>query len=502
MKTRLFLSALLAHCCVLVASAIEVVVDDLHYEVDAQTQTASVISDTGLEIVGDWSEFYEEKMPSTYSGDVVIPATITVDGIDYRVTSINDCAFYHCSNLTSVNILADVTCIGYNAFEQCPKLTSVVIPETVTEIRNNAFYGCGNLASIDIPESVIFLGTDVFYGNAWIRNQPDGEIYAGRVLYCYKGTMPANTHIAIKEGTTQICNSAFENCSELTAVYIPQSVTIIGERAFQKCNALTECTLPPNLSVIQEWTFAYCTNLTSIIFPINLKEIRNNAFTQCNNVIDVYCPADSLPVTRIAAFTGMSYKQATLYVPQSSLEAYRNTSPWSLFGAFVPLGSYETEQCASPTIAYQEGKLIFTSQTKGAVCVTDITDNDITRHYGSEIPLSVTYTIRAVAKCIGYKDSAPTVATLCWVDATPTGEEEITVQTKEIKAVPVLVQRQGRMIRIAGASAGTPVSTYDLSGRLLDSTTASEGETVLSINNESQQPIILKIGKQTIKMMP
>ena len=72
-----------------------------------------------------------------------------------------------------------------------------------------------------------------------INNQPNGLVYAGKVAYEYKGTMPKNTSIVLKEGTLGIGDSAFEDCSRLTSITIPDSVTSIGYEAFSGCRNLT-----------------------------------------------------------------------------------------------------------------------------------------------------------------------------------------------------------------------------------------------------------------------
>ena len=80
----------------------------------------------------------EEK----YSGEVVIPSSITVEGKEYTVTSIGVKAFVSCFGLTSVTIPNSVTSIGSYAFQYCSRLTSVTIPNSVTSIGNSAFSGC------------------------------------------------------------------------------------------------------------------------------------------------------------------------------------------------------------------------------------------------------------------------------------------------------------------------------------------------------------------------
>ena len=88
------------------ASAYDVKVDGICYNLNSEGKTAEVTSG-------------EEK----YSGEVVIPSSITVEGKEYTVKSIGNEAFYKCSGLTSVDILNSVTSIGDYAFGGCSGLT-------------------------------------------------------------------------------------------------------------------------------------------------------------------------------------------------------------------------------------------------------------------------------------------------------------------------------------------------------------------------------------------
>ena len=104
-----------------------------------------------------------------------------------------------------------VTSIGASAFEACYDLTSITIPDSVTSIGFAAFRGCTGLTSITIPDSVISVGGSAFYGTAWYNSQPDGDVYAGKVYYEYKGKMSGNTSIEIKAGTKGIADSGQRN---------------------------------------------------------------------------------------------------------------------------------------------------------------------------------------------------------------------------------------------------------------------------------------------------
>lgn len=215
---------------------------------------------------------------------------VSID-IPNSVTTIGWSAFQKCTGLTSVNISNGVTSIERSAFEGCSKLASIDIPNSVTDIGESAFKNCTSLVSVTLGDNVTNIGNEAFAGTPWYenwyKNQPNGIVYIGKMVYGYKGTMPANTHLVVREGTTRINGSAFEGCTGLVSITIPNSVTSIGNYAFSGCTGLTSITFPESLTSIGFYTFKGCTGLTSITIPKNIKYIGFSAFDDCQNLTSV-----------------------------------------------------------------------------------------------------------------------------------------------------------------------------------------------------------------------
>lgn len=149
-----FYTILILALAALTTYAHDVEVNSIYYNLNHQTQEATVT------FKGKTSDYFPEE----YSGSVNIPTSITVNNVEYSVTSIGVQAFYECYGLTSVTIPSSVTSIGVQAFRSCSGLTSVNIPSSVTSIGHSAFSGCRNLTSITIPNSVTTIESSTFYG--------------------------------------------------------------------------------------------------------------------------------------------------------------------------------------------------------------------------------------------------------------------------------------------------------------------------------------------------
>ena len=247
--------------------------------------------------------------PTHTGGHNEIPALVANGGIDYSVTSIDEFAFYNCSNLTGIVIPDSVTSIGERAFYGCSSLTGVVIPDSVTSIGNAAFEDCSGLKSITIPDSVTSIGVGAFSGCSNLTeivvgnenhdySSLDGVLFneaQTTLVQCPGGKSGTYT---IPDNVISIGYAAFWGCAGLTSIHIPDSVTEIGEGAFLACLRLEKIIIPDSITDIGSGTFNTCTNRTNSIIPIASTQFGTAGLRICYSLTTLIFGIVSLELVR------------------------------------------------------------------------------------------------------------------------------------------------------------------------------------------------------------
>lgn len=238
------------------------------------------------------------------------------------VAVIGNSAFRNCDNLLEISIPYSTIKIGESAFASCDKLESVTILNNATTIGAGAFSDCYQLADVDIPETLSFANAGSAFEYTPYRSALEsdsyGIVYMGDLLV--RVTDKTLSEYRIKEGTKAIGYAAFEGCTNVESIIIPDSVNIIGDQAFRLCAKLKNISIPDAITEIGHSVFddtAYInddanwengifyvgnhlikanTDITSCNIRPGTKLINNDAFSGCNQLETVIIPDG---VTRI-----------------------------------------------------------------------------------------------------------------------------------------------------------------------------------------------------------
>ena len=291
------------------------------------------------------------------------------------------------SNIASVVIPASVNNIGEQAFLKSANLMAVYCKPTTppaisASVNGGIFDGNASGRKIYVPKESVWayktaehwsdyadaiVGYD-FENGEIVEMQPNNEIWYTNgsttkatipsTTNAFDANVVSNTYDAAKEcwvikfdgEVTSIGESAFEDCSSLTSVTIPDSVTSIGYSAFWNCSSLTSVTIPDSVTTIGDYAFEWCESLTSVTIGDSVTTIGERAFYGCSSLISltigngvttigsyafydcssltsVYCKAITPPAGGSRMFYNSSGRK--IYVPMESVEAYKSAEGWS-----------------------------------------------------------------------------------------------------------------------------------------------------------------------------
>ena len=265
-----------------------------------------------------------------YSGDLIIPSSVggcTVKGIG--IYPGKDQPFSYCVNLNSVTIPATVQTI-YDSFTNCPNLTKITclgtvppecygyvalpngelgsgfeqqiyenvtlyVPNNVIETYRNAPVWCyfQNIVGVDVSPVIEFADQNVkaLCVQNWDING-DGELSQDEAaavtdlnnVFTGNRTITSFNELEYFTGLATIGYMAFQGCTSLTSVVIPNSVTSIDQGVFAGCSALMNVTIPNSVMSIGYNAFYNCRKFTSVTIPASVTSIGNNAFQGCTTL--------------------------------------------------------------------------------------------------------------------------------------------------------------------------------------------------------------------------
>ena len=196
---------------------------------------------------------------------------------------------------------------------------NILTPTTVEVIANNPAYS----GSVTIPSSVTYNSTS--YAVA--------SIGASAFQNC-----TGLTSVTIPNAVTSIGDYAFHNCTGLTSVTIPNSVTTIAEGAFFYCTGLTSVTIPNAVTLIGNLAFYNCTGLTSVTIPNSVTSIGDSAFAFCTGLTSVTVNWTTPLAINANVFQGVTLSGVALNVPAGTVATYDAAAVWTEFGS-ITLGT-------------------------------------------------------------------------------------------------------------------------------------------------------------------
>ena len=372
MKRLLYLKTLAAivACLALApsASAYSFVKDGIYYSVNGTSASVT----------------YKDANYNSYSGTVIIPATVTNGGTTYDVRAIGPSAFQNCSNLRRVVIPSSVEYLMNYAFQNCTGLTNITIPATVFTIYNHVFEGCTGLKSViclnpnarpcnannfstttysraklivpqgslsayqsatdawgsfgSIEEMTCDFVEDAIFYNILNDNMVEvtnvvrgAEAYSGNIVIPQTVTHSGTTYTVVAVG-----NEAFYYGHQLYTLELPSTVNSIGNYAFYECINLESVNIPEGVQYLNYCSFAHCRALSDITIPSSVTWIAQNCFYGCTTLSSIRCKATTPPMcVDSSCFPSTAYDEASLYVPAGSLSAYRSASVWQNFNSIV-----------------------------------------------------------------------------------------------------------------------------------------------------------------------
>ena len=190
------------------------------------------------------------------------------------IRTIADCAFEH-ARVTEVTTPETLKFIGYNAFWDCQELVSISLGKLVKTLGYGPFRMCNKLQVISVHEDNENFAV------------VDGILYNYQLSSVVRCPQMTSGKVILPHTIRKINAYAFEWCTEIESVEIPEGCVFIGNSAFSTCENLSDVILPKTMEYIDTSAFSYCNSIDSIVIPDSVYYLGKYAFNCCHNLKEV-----------------------------------------------------------------------------------------------------------------------------------------------------------------------------------------------------------------------
>lgn len=274
------------------------------------------------------------SMHRTDNSALVIPESVTYDGVSYTVTSMAAGAFAN-TTISSIDIQASIAEIPQNAFSGCSNMSTVTMNAAVTTIGDNAFFGCSRLIAPQFPESVTSIGASAFENCTSLgalvlppKASLGDRAFAGSDI----------SSITFQTEKVNLGTNLFDGVTSLTKVIIPAWMESVPAYAFANETDLAEIDFTAVTSgnlAVRDYAVSNCPLLAKVSFPDKIRRINDYAFRSATSLTSVKLPEMSYLGSGAFRLSGITK------IAKSDWPAVNITIIGDLVFAETPLSSIE-----------------------------------------------------------------------------------------------------------------------------------------------------------------